>query len=57
MTKLNQTSRTFPRSLNECFKDADYACAIERPERSSVGPVVLFVVIAVVSCIAFYYSI
>ena len=58
MPKLNQTQKTFPRSLNECFKSTtDYACAIERPERGSVGPVVLFVLIAVVSCIAFYYSI
>lgn len=56
--KINQTSRTFPRSLNECFKSTtDYACAIERPERSSIGPAVLFVVIAVVSCITYYYSI
>lgn len=58
MNKLNQTQKTFPRSLNECFKSTtDYACAIEGPKRGSAGPVILFVVIAVVSCIAFYYSI
>ena len=51
--KINQTSRTFPRSLNQAFKDASYACAIERPERSSVAPYVLGVIIAVVSVIAF----
>lgn len=56
--KINQTSRTFPRSLNECFKSTtDYACAIERPERSSIGPYILGVAIAVVSCVMFYYSV
>ena len=55
--KINQTSRTFPRSTSECFKDADYACAIERPERSSIGPYILGVAIAVVSCIVFYFSV
>jgi hypothetical protein len=24
-------TRTFPRTLGEAFKDANYACAIERP--------------------------
>ena len=54
--KINQTSRTFPRSTSECFKDADYACAIEALA-SAIGPYILGVAIAVVSCIVFYFSV
>ena len=49
MNKLNQTQKTFPRSLNQAFKSTtDYACAVERPERSSIAPYILGVVIALV---------
>ena len=52
MNKLNQTQKTFPRSLNQAFKSTtDYACAVERPERSSIAPYVLGVVIALVCVI------
>lgn len=57
MNKLNQTQKTFPRSLNECFKSTtDYACSIEGPKRSSIAPYILGVVVAVVSCATLYFS-
>jgi hypothetical protein len=52
MNKLNQTQKTFPRSLNQAFKSTtEYACAVERPERSSIVPYVLGVVISLVGVI------
>jgi hypothetical protein len=52
MNKLNQTQKTFPRSLNECFKSTtDYACAVERPQRSSIAPFVIGLIIAITSVI------
>jgi hypothetical protein len=52
MNKLNQTPKVFPRILNQVFKNTcDYACAVERPERSSVVPYVLGVAIALVGVI------
>jgi hypothetical protein len=52
MNKLNQTPKVFPRSLNQVFKNTcDYACAVERPERASIAPYILGVVIALVGVV------
>ena len=52
MNKLNQTQKTFPRSLNQAFKSTtDYACAVERPQRSSIAPFVIGLIIAITSVI------
>jgi hypothetical protein len=57
------TPRMYPRTLREAFKDADYGCAIERPEplsrklrraKENLEDAAVYVVGSVGALVAFY---
>ena len=52
---MNNTVRTYPRTLNDAFKGPDYACAIERrrPADLAVNWTLAVAVIAVILAICF----
>lgn len=43
---MTPTTRKYPRTMREAFKDADYACAIERTEYKYESGVAVLVVVA-----------
>lgn len=43
---MTPTTRKYPRTLREAFKDADYACAIERTDTRYESGVAILVVVA-----------